>query len=677
MSTPNDERTPLLQQPTNNNTDVQAPQQTSKPQLGPLEISASNRRAILAGIWLATFLTNSKPPIKQAATCTFTPLYGRLSNVLGRRGANQTALFFAGLGTLFCGFSKSLPTLIAARFLAGMGGGGIFTTAAVITSDMYSLRDRSLAQGMSSVFNGAGMGLGGPLGGYISDRFGWRWAFLLQIPLFVVSFLLTGYNLRYVTPGRSKSTKEVLKRIDYGGSLTLFLSMGSLLFFLSYKYNDDLPFTAPSVLISMIIAFATFILFVVFELVVAPEPVSICNFAVMYFFPMFFETVMLTSASEAGTHLLPNSVSMSFGSLFAGYVMSSTGRYKLLDSIFGIAPFFATTLMSRLDENSGFFAQWCSIIPLGFGNAVVLQTTLIALLVSVEHSAMAVATGFNQLWRGIGQVWGVAFASAIFQSLLDHELRQRITGPDSQAVIQRLRHSSKLVISLPPELQIHARAAYAIALRQVFKYAAVSTLIAFLIRLAIPERSLDDRPTSEDQIKKDQNRPEGDIESNGNGIMVAQDNITDIDEDDDDDEPERGRSLSRSSPPTPGTPRPILRSSTGTTTSSMNQHNQLYSSPISRSISTSISAFTDSGIGPGGSRSRQATQTSVDTPDHPSTRSRRTTTTSQTQGGPSSRHSSFSQRSGRRTLSRRLSFYESTDGGMDLEDDEISGSARR
>jgi MFS family permease len=124
--------------------------------------------------------------------------------------------------------------------LSGIGGGGIFTTATVITSDMFSMRDRSLAQGVSNIFNGvtfnpslammrlltvamqAGMGLGGPLGGYISDRFdaprlasiyranpfcrfGWRWAFLIQIPIFVISFILTGSNLRYVTPVRRSS----------------------------------------------------------------------------------------------------------------------------------------------------------------------------------------------------------------------------------------------------------------------------------------------------------------------------------------------------------------------------------------------------------------------------------------------------------------------------------------
>ncbi|KAF8511905.1 major facilitator superfamily domain-containing protein [Hysterangium stoloniferum] len=419
------EHTPLLRENPDhpNGTVTSNVDKVPATRLGPMEISAANRRWILVGVWMATFLSvrqlflffslhamissisSEYNQSNQAswlgtsyllATCTFTPLYGRLSNVMGRRGTNQTAVFFAGLGILCRGLSNSLEMLIAERFLSGIGGGGIMSTASIITSDMFSMRDRGLAQGIASIFSGAGMGFGGPLGGWISDRLGWRWAFLIQIPIFAASFALTGYNLHYVTPGRGKSTKDVLKRIDYDGSLTLFLSVGSLLFFLSYKYNDDLPFNSPAVIVSIIIWIATFIAFILVELLIAPEPVlapfllrqrvpvligisnllvSICNFAVMYFFPMFFETVMLTSASTAGAHLLPNSMAMSTGSLFAGWIMSTTGKYRIMDMVFGICPAIATMLLTRLNENSAIFTQWFTIIPLGFGNPVVFQTT--------------------------------------------------------------------------------------------------------------------------------------------------------------------------------------------------------------------------------------------------------------------------------------------------------------
>lgn len=117
---------------------------------------------------------------------------------------------------------------------------------------------------------------------------------------------------------------------------------------------------------------------------------------------------------------------------------------------------------------------------------------------------MAVGMGFGQLFRGIGQVSGVALGSALFQSLLDARLRERITGPDAEDVriysalsrnylkisyqlILRIRHSTSIVRSLPPYLQHQARIAYALALRVVFIFAMFCTLTAFLVRLPVSD----------------------------------------------------------------------------------------------------------------------------------------------------------------------------------------------
>jgi hypothetical protein len=98
---------------------------------------------------------------------------------------------------------------------------------------------------------------------------------------------------------------------------------------------------------------------------------------------------------------------------------------------------------------------------------------------------MAVGTGFGQLFRGLGQVGGVGIASSIFQTILDRELRARINSEGSDDLIRAIRHSSKLVANLPPEVQRHARDSYAIALRAVFVYASCSTLAAYVVRLPV------------------------------------------------------------------------------------------------------------------------------------------------------------------------------------------------
>ncbi|KAF7307903.1 Vacuolar amino acid permease [Mycena kentingensis (nom. inval.)] len=529
-----------------NERDPLLPKLDAKNRLGPLEISAAQRRRVLAGIWIGTFLGSLNltlvptmmPSISSdfqkfhqaqwlgtaylLATCTFTPLYGRLCNVMGRRGAYSIAIFFAGAGTLGCGLSRNMESLIAARFLAGIGGGGIFTTSTIIVSDMYTLRNRGLIQGLASCFNGLGMGLGGPFGGVITDLLGWRAAFLIQLPLFALAALITQLNITYTTPGGkgpAKSAKDVLRRIDYLGSITLLISVLSLLIFLSSRYNESLPWADPRVLAPLILAIVFFAAFLGVEIFVAPEPVmapgmlrqkvpvlvsasnflvAACNFTVTYFYPMFFMVVGLQSASTAGLHLMPNSISMSTGSLFAGWMMHRTGRYKTINLIFGIFPFVGAVLISSLSAQDttarqtgwGWIRSWLSIIPLGFGNAVVLQTMLIALLAHLPESQMAVGTGFGQLFRGIGQVGGVAVSSAIFQTRLDGELRGRFPAGTDE-LIMSIRRSAGYVFKLEPEEQRWARDAYASSLRTVYIFAACSTFLAYLVRLPIPDQDLD------------------------------------------------------------------------------------------------------------------------------------------------------------------------------------------
>ncbi|KAL4065072.1 major facilitator superfamily domain-containing protein [Scleroderma citrinum] len=522
---PSTERDPLV--PSANNDHSQPSKPTA---VGPLEISRSIRYAILAGLWSATFLSSLNttlvatliPSISSEfqksneaswlgtsyllAVCTFTPLYGRLCDVLGRRGASQLAVIASALGTIGCGFAGNMEMLVVARFVAGMGGGGVFTTSSIITSDMYSMRSRGLAQGVSNLFSGLGLGLGGPLGGLISDFLGWRWAFIIQIPIFVLALTLITHNLRYMMPGAGENTKEVFKRIDWAGSLALLIAIGSFLLFLSMKFNEGLRWTNLLVITSLTLAVVFIAAFILIEVLVSPEPVltpvllrqkvpllvgmsnffvAVCTFSITYFFPMWFQTVALTSASEAGLHLLPNSIAMSSGSLFAGYMIHWTGKYKMINLIFGLFPFMGSLLITSIHENSGFFQSWLSIAPLGFGNAVVLQTMLVALLAHLPGDLIATGTGFAQVFRGLGQVSGVAVSSAIFQSKLDAELRKQINGPDAAEIIHNIRRSATLVSQLPPDLQRAARDSYTVALRYVFVFAACSTLLAYIVRLPV------------------------------------------------------------------------------------------------------------------------------------------------------------------------------------------------
>ncbi|KAJ8508019.1 hypothetical protein ONZ45_g9348 [Pleurotus djamor] len=328
-----------------------------------------------------------------------------------------------------------------------------YLTAYIVISDMYSMRSRGLAQGVASVFNGLGMGLGGPLGGIITDWFGWRAAFLIQLPLFLLAFVLTSFNLNYVTPGKGRSTKEVLKRIDYGGSITLLITVGSLLFFLSTKYNEGLAWSHASVIAPLVVAAVFAVLFVVVELRFAPEPV-----------------------------LAPSLLRQRIPVL----MRETSGPIQLWLSIVDPPWFWQRGRTADDAYRTTRTPPWYRLRRRIWRNAH-SQRFLV-------ESQMAVGTGFGQLFRGVGQVGGVAISSAIFQYKLDAELRARIHGPGSEELIMKIRRSATLVGSLPPDIQRHARDAYDSGLKTVFIFASIATLMAYLVRLPIPEKALEHRP---------------------------------------------------------------------------------------------------------------------------------------------------------------------------------------
>lgn len=209
-------------------------------------ISSSFNRSEQAA-WLGTSYLLS--------VCCFSPIYGRLCDVMGRKYALLTAMLTFGIGTLLCGIAPTMETLLFARVMAGVGGGGLTTCTSTILSDVIPLRQRGLYQGLTNIVYGAGNALGGPLGGLLNDSIGWRNAFLIQIPFLVLATVLSLFFV-HVNPPQPKGEPapqqqttrwERIKSIDALGSLTLVGSVAPILLSLSFMSANDLPFTNPLV----------------------------------------------------------------------------------------------------------------------------------------------------------------------------------------------------------------------------------------------------------------------------------------------------------------------------------------------------------------------------------------------------------------------------------------------
>jgi MFS family permease len=169
------------------------------------------------------------------------PLSGRPTDIFSRRSGLLFSNIVFGIGTLICGLSISQGMIIAGRVIAGMGGGGLGAISTFVASDLIPLRRRGLWQGIGNICWGLGSGIGGLFGGWVNDIWGWRWAFLSQVPFMFISALLVFFRLR--VPVKS-TTKPSLKQVDFQGASTLVSALVLLLFGLNAGGNT-VPWTHP------------------------------------------------------------------------------------------------------------------------------------------------------------------------------------------------------------------------------------------------------------------------------------------------------------------------------------------------------------------------------------------------------------------------------------------------
>ncbi|WVQ98804.1 hypothetical protein IAU59_005935 [Kwoniella sp. CBS 9459] len=512
------------------------------------------------------------------SVCSFTPIYGRLSDLIGRRNAHLTAMFLFTLGTLLCGIAPNMYGLIAARAIAGMGGGGVQSMSAIVMSDMVDLRHRGLYQGYVNILFGTGAALGGPVGGWISDKAGWRVAFNIQVPLLIACAACSYTFLRLPTSASARnppptasditgsesnskdekrtSWRSTLARIDYLGSLTLVVSVGTLLLSMSIKTSttkadgSDYHFSDPLIW-GLLLSSALFTtLFVLVEGYYSPEPILplqllfrrtplavaissftmvMSQFSVLYNIPLFFTIVQNQSSSNAGAHLLPNSILIGVGSLYAGWRMRRTGKYWWLG--IGCSSLMVLSSIGMLfwNQTSPSWLTWLAQAPGGFGYAGVLTTSLVALMTHVTRAGkgeIAVATSMTYLFRTVGQVLGVAISAAIVQAVVHKDLIRDITGPQAADVIYKIRHSTSSIPRLPEGQRQSAIKAYDHALHIVFIFNLILSALTVLSLCLIREEPMDrpkidedeDEADSEGEDADDNDAHEGQEDGGGNDL---------------------------------------------------------------------------------------------------------------------------------------------------------------
>ncbi|WFD41808.1 hypothetical protein MPSI1_000444 [Malassezia psittaci] len=437
----------------------------------------------------------------------FQPLYGRLSDIFGRKPATLFASSVFLVGSLFCGLSRSFTQLCIARAIAGIGGGGLTSMATIVTSDLVSLKARGTWQGLGNLVFATGAAIGGPLGGALADGgIGWRWAFLVQVPLCMIHFAMVCWKINI--PAGPGSVSEKLRRVDVWGAVTLVSSVATILVGLNLGGNE-LPWTHPAVLSSLIGGLILAGVFVYVEKNVAREPlmplsvlfnrtpgfvslacffVSVSQFGILFNVPLYFTAVAGKSASNAGMHLIPNAITASACSLGSGLIMGRTGKYRMMMLTAGVLAFLGPLGMCFWNpKHTSDTAYWLTMPWGGAAFGSTLTITLVALIASVDPKDMAPATGVTYLFRAVGSVLGISLSNTLLQNSLKYNLRNRHVPAE---IAEKVRDNVGFLHQLTGKLHKHAVNAYQDSMHAVFVWIAVTGFLAFVCLFFIEEKPL-------------------------------------------------------------------------------------------------------------------------------------------------------------------------------------------
>ncbi|PHH63399.1 hypothetical protein CDD81_6000 [Ophiocordyceps australis] len=401
------------------------------------------------------------------ASAACQPVSGRLTDIFGRGPSLALCNLLFALGNLICAMSHSEAAMIGGRVVAGLGGGGLMSISSFVASDLVPLRARGITQGACNLCWAAGGMLGGLFGGLFNDhsRWGWRLAFLIQVPFSLVSALLVALMVR-VPP--KMSNKSYLARIDFAG---VFLSTAFLvLLLLGLSSGGNLvPWLHPLPLTAIPLSLVIFAAFIWTEyrasLPIIPIRLCLqrtifascmCNFfavaavtGALFHVPLFLQ-VMGDSATGAGLKIASSPVGVFVGSLTVGYIIKRTGRYVKLAIVSVAILALGIGILSFQGIGRPLWLSSVAFFVMGVGYGAMLTITLLACLASVSQSQQAVITSATYMARCLGATVGITIGSAVYQNILKARLWHRFAHyPNAADEVQRIRDDLSELKHLP------------------------------------------------------------------------------------------------------------------------------------------------------------------------------------------------------------------------------------
>ncbi|HEU4520809.1 MAG TPA: MDR family MFS transporter, partial [Thermoanaerobaculia bacterium] len=434
------------------------------------------------------------------------PLWGKLSDLYGRRILYQLAVAIFLVGSVLSGLAQSMPQLIAARALQGLGAGGLIPLGMTIIGDIYTLEERARMQGFFSGVWGLSSIVGPLVGGFITDQLSWRWVFFINVPIGIVAAVVMGMALIEEKPATrpvidylgagvltAAVTLLMLALVDGGSvaellrlrNLAIFvLVMALIAWFLRIERRAAEPVIPLDLFRNKVVALAMIIGFLA----------GVAMFGAISFVPLFAQGSRGVSATVAGSFLTPLMLAWVTASVIGGRMLIRLGWRPLVVTGLGllVAGFAGLTLATRQT------ASWILVVELtviGCGLGLTMLTLLIAVQHAVPRSQLGIATSLNQFFRSIGGAIGVALLGAVLTSGLAANLRREAEGPDPALTAQQARdlaaNPSALVsreaqMAVAPEALGALQESLGRSIRSVFIASGVVCAIALVFAMFLP-----------------------------------------------------------------------------------------------------------------------------------------------------------------------------------------------
>jgi EmrB/QacA subfamily drug resistance transporter len=399
-----------------------------------------------------------------------TPIYGKLSDIFGRKPLYNWAISIFVIGSLLSAFANSMYQLASFRAIQGLGAGGLFVLALAIIGDIVPPRERSRYQAYFIAVFGSASVLGPIIGGFLAGQesilsiTGWRWVFLVNVPLGIFALLVVNRTLKILQVSKTPH------RIDWWGAA--FITIGLVPLLLLAEQGAKWGWSSFNSLFTLSIGVIGLIIFVLIEIrmkdaalipmrlfkdktfsfiSIVAALTGVAMFGGLVTVPLYLQIVKGASPTEAGLQLLPLTFGIAIGSVVAGRTISKTGRYRKFPiigtSLLTISFLFAAAV--NPDTTYIYVAVITTIFGIGLG--FVMQPTLIAAQNTVPKADMGVATSSVTLYRQLGATMGTAiFLSILFgqigvqsgerfaQASANPQFQAALNNPDNQSTVSQI-----------------------------------------------------------------------------------------------------------------------------------------------------------------------------------------------------------------------------------------------